>query len=267
MVSSPRRVLITGASSGLGREMAVQLGRQGCRLALTGRRERKLLEAANAAEKAGGRVLPLLGSVSDMDTVRRHYLEIKKAWGGLDWAILNAGVGDSKSAREFSSENFRWTFAANVFGVTNWLEAVLPDMVAARRGTVAAVSSLAGFRGLPKSGSYSSSKAAIITLMESTRQDLRGTGVRVVTVCPGFVRSELTDRNDARDMWFLMDTAEGARRVLRGVERGERLVLFPWQLAWPMFYVVRVLPPWLYDLLIGSFAKRHPKKPYVDESL
>src|SRR5437773_1909094 len=110
-MSEKKRVLITGATSGLGRELAVQLGRRGWRVAITGRREDKLKEAAAAVEAAGGECLPLLGCVTDREAVKRHYAAIEERWGGLDWAILNAGVGDRKSAKEFSAENYHWTFA------------------------------------------------------------------------------------------------------------------------------------------------------------
>lgn len=261
-----RRVLITGASSGLGAEMARQLGLEGCRVALTGRRAEKLSAAAKAAQEAGAAdVLSLLGSASDPQTVRRHYAEIKARWGGVDWAILNAGVGDSVNARNFSSQNYRWTFETNVFGITEWMEALLPDMLAAGAGTIAGVSSLAAFRGMPNSGAYGASKAAVNALLESTRVDLRGTGVRVVTVCPGFVKSELTARNAEKDMVFLLETEDGARRVLAGVRAGKRLVHFPWQLSVPMVYLVPNLPGWLFESIAGRVKRT--KKPYVDESL
>jgi short-subunit dehydrogenase len=247
--------------------MARQLAAQGCRVAMTGRRADKLKAAADAARAAGGEVVELVGSASEPATVKAHYAELKKRWGGLDWAILNAGVGDSLNAREFSSQNFRWTYETNVFGVTEWMEALLPDMLAAGSGTIAGIASLAGFRGLPNSGSYSSSKAALIALLESARVDLRGTGVTIVTVCPGFVRSEMTDRNDARDMAFLLETEDGARRILRGVEAGKRLVHFPWQLSVPMKYLVARMPDAFYDWFAGTFLKRRKKKrAYVDES-
>ena len=115
------RVLITGATSGLGREIAVQLGRRGWRVAVTGRREDQLQSCAGAVSAAGGECLPLLGSVTDKALVKEHYAAIRERWDGLDWAILNAGVSNSMPAAEFSAENYEWTFATNVFGAANWI--------------------------------------------------------------------------------------------------------------------------------------------------
>lgn len=243
--------------------MARQLGAQGCRLALTGRRADKLAQAAARAREAGGEVLELQGSVSDHETVSRHYAQIKQRWGGLDWAILNAGVSESLNAREFSAKNVREIYETNVFGVAEWLEAVLPDMLAAGGGTVAGISSLAAVRGLPNSGSYCSSKAALNTLLESARVDLRGSGVKVVTVCPGFVRSEITARNNPKDMVFLMDTEEGVRRILSGIAAGRRVVSFPARLALPMKLLFGPMPDFLYDPFAARFLKRRktPARP------
>jgi NADP-dependent 3-hydroxy acid dehydrogenase YdfG len=141
-MSTVPRVLVTGASSGIGREMARQLGARGYRVALTGRREQELREAARQVKAEGGEALPLIGSVTDREVVARHYATIRERWGRLDWAILNAGVGDSVDARRFSAERYHRLFAVNVLGVVNWLEAVLPDMIEAGSGTVAGISSL-----------------------------------------------------------------------------------------------------------------------------
>ncbi|MFA6317640.1 MAG: SDR family NAD(P)-dependent oxidoreductase [Elusimicrobiota bacterium] len=275
-----RRALVTGATSGLGRAMAVELGRRGWRVALTGRRKERLSSAAAAVRSAQAQrrsnqgpgipvrdhdCLELHGSVTEPETVKRHYAAIKEAWGGLDWSILNAGVGDSLSARAFSAENLRWTFETNVFGAGNWLEAVIPDMVSAGQGTIAGIASLAAYRGLPETGAYSASKAALATLLESVRVDLAGTGVKVVTVSPGFVKSEITDRNDPEDMVFLLETEDGARRIIEGIERGDRLVHFPWQLSWPVVHLAPALPSALYDWLVSRLKPRK-KRPYVDES-
>lgn len=251
------RVAITGATSGLGREMAVQLAREGARLALTGRRREKLEEVCAAARAAGAaEALPLEGFASRREQVQAHYAEIKKRWGGLDWAILNAGVSDSRGAREFSADNIRSTLETNVFGVAEWIEAVLPDMLAAGDGVIAGVSSLAAYRGLPLSGAYCASKAAVVTLLESTRIDLAGTGVDVVTICPGFVKSEMTDKNDVGFMPFMLTTEDGARRMLDGIRARKRVVHFPWQLSLASVYLLPNIPGFIYDRIAGLVGRR-----------
>ncbi len=247
------RAVITGASSGLGREMARQLCARGWRVAVTGRRDDELRQTARLAEAAGGECLSLAGSVSDPETVKRHYAAIRQRWGGLDWAILNAGVSDCVDARRFCAEAYHRVFATNVGGAVNWIEAVLPDMLAAGSGTIAGISSLAAWRGLPGAGAYSASKAALATLLESTRVDLHGTGVDVVIVCPGFIANG-SGNPDEQGKPFLLGIEDGVQRILAGIERKKRIVHFPWQLSYFMRYVVRNMPGRCYDWLISKLA-------------
>ena len=254
------RVLVTGASSGLGRALAIELGRRGWRLALTGRRADALEETARLVREAGGEALPLAGSASDKADVERHWSAIREKWGGVDWAILNAGVSESMDAKSFSSLVVRQVFETNIFGVALWLEAVLPGMIERGSGLVAGVSSLASFRGLPFSGPYCASKAALNVLLESARVDLLGTGVDVVIVCPGFVKSEMTARN-AAPMPFLMETKDGVAAILRGLDARRRIVHFPWPLSWPVKYVMARLPGWLYDRIAKPLSHMRKKNP------
>lgn len=260
------RVLVTGATSGLGKEMARQLGARGYRVAITGRRKEKLDKTTEEVKKAGAvDVLPLQGSVTELNIVREQYEKIKNKFGGLDWAILNAGVGDSENGKNFTAENYRWTFDTNVIGVCNWIEVVLPGMLEQKRGAIAGISSPAAWRGFPQTGSYSASKAALYTLLESLRVDLRSTGVDVVTVCPGWVKSEITARNDPKQMFILLETEDGAGRILKGIDKRKRVVHFPFPLTHMIRYLIRPLPSWIYDPLASKFIDRH-KEPYVDES-
>jgi short-subunit dehydrogenase len=262
-MNASTRVVITGATSGLGREVAVQLARRGWRVAVTGRRIDELKKTARLIGEAGGEALLLPGSVIDDEEVRVHYAQIVAAWGGVDWAILNSGVSEYMNAREFKTSIVRDTFDVNLLGVCRWMEAVLPGMLKQGSGVVAGVASLAGFRGLPSSGPYSASKAALITLLESARVDLRGTGVDVVTICPGFVKSEMTERNDPGAMPFLMETPDGAAAIISGIDARRRVVHFPWKLSYPMKYLVPALPDFAYDWLgskLGHLRKKKPKE-------
>jgi NAD(P)-dependent dehydrogenase (short-subunit alcohol dehydrogenase family) len=258
-VSSPR-ALVTGASGGLGREMARQLGRRGYRVAVTGRREPELRETARLVEAAGGEPLVLVGSVGDSAAVAAHAADVRERWGGLDLLILNAGIGDAVDARRFDAARFRAVMDTNVGGAANWLAVVLPWMIEAGSGTVAGISSLAAWRGLPRAGAYSASKAALATMLESARVDLRGTGVRVVTVFPGFIRNRGGPSAADAGKPFLLDLEDGVRRILAGVESGRRVVHFPWPLSWPMRHVVRNLPAAAYDWLMGRLSPRSPAR-------
>ena len=260
------RVLITGATSGLGREMARQLGARACRVALTGRRRSMLDAAAEACRAAGAaEVLTLLGSVTEPEVVHTHAERLRDDWGGVDVAILNAGIGDAEHGRVFDADVYRRTFDTNVLGVCLWLEELVPIMIAQRHGVIAGISSPAGWRGLPKMGAYSASKAAVSSLLESLRVDLRGTGVDVVDVCPGFVKSEMTARNDPKDMVQLLETPDGARRILGGIERRQRIVHFPFPMTTVVRWVIRLMPGWLYDRVAARVIRRN-KQPYVDVS-
>jgi len=248
------RVLITGASSGIGREMARQLAARHVRLALTGRRGALVEEAAAEARKAGASdVLALVGSVADRAAVREHYALVKERWGGLDWAILNAGAADREPHADFSAEEYHSAFATNVGGAVNWVEAVLPDMKAARRGTIAGMASLAACRGIPGYGPYSASKAALVAFLETLRVDHIGTGIRVVTVQPGFIGTGMTDTR-LENTWFTVPAPSAIRRILRGIENGSPVVAFPWPLAFFMRYMLRNAPCWLYDRVIRSLV-------------
>lgn len=240
--------------------MAVLLARRGWRLALTGRRADALQKTARLVSEAGGEPLVLIGSVTDMDEVRAHHAAVKAAWGGVDWAVLNAGVSESMDSKAFSADLVAWTFDTNLLGVCRWLELLIPDMVAQGSGVIAGISSLAAFRGLPQSGPYSASKAALNSLLESVRVDLYHTGVEVVTVCPGFVKSEMTDRHEEGSMPFLMETEDGAAAIVAGIDARRRVVHFPWPLSYPMKYLVPALPDLVYDLIASRMGYLRRKR-------
>ena len=251
-----RRALVTGATSGLGREMAVQLARRGFRVAVTGRRARELGATARLVEGAGAEALCLEGSVTDPATVAAHAKIIRRCWGGLDWLILNAGVAHAVDARRFDPQRCHEVFATNVGGAINWMGAVLPWMVESRSGTVAGIASLAAWRGLPRAGAYSASKAALATMLESARVDLRGTGIRIVTVFPGFIRNRREPSAADAGKPFLLDLEDGVRRILDGIESGRAVVHFPKPLSWPMRHVVRQLPASVFDWLMARLDRR-----------
>jgi short-subunit dehydrogenase len=261
MSSSPDRLygpksslLITGASSGIGASLAVRLARHGGHIALLARRRERLDEVAARVRAEGGEPLVVLADVVDRDSVARAYREVVSAQGPVDVAFLNAGVGDATRLAKFDARRVREVFEVNVFGVANWLEALLPDLIARGRGVIAVTSSLVASIGLPGSSVYAASKAAVSTMLESLRIEATRAGLQLTIVEPGFVKSEMTEKNRFK-MPFLMEADEAARIIADEVADGSPLVRFPW----PMKLAVKLmseLPPALFDRVGANWVKR-----------
>ncbi len=253
-------ILITGASSGIGAALALALAPRGGRLALVARRQEPLQQLAARVDAAGGHALPLVGDVADPAVVDELHARLVREQGPVEVAFLNAGIGDATSAARFDAARVRRLFEVNVFGVVNWLGVLLPPMLERRRGIIAGTSSLAAGRGLPGSGAYAASKAALSTLLESLRADARRSGVQITVVEPGFVRTPMTDRNHF-PMPFMVDVDAAARLILEGVAAGEPQLRFPWPMA-AVMQVLSALPASLYDRLSGALmAAQRPRRP------
>ena len=228
---SQRVVLITGASSGIGRALAVAWARRGARVALLARRAEALEEVAGAVGAAGGRAFAVVADVRKSEAVKAAAELVEREWGRVDVLVANAGVGGGRtSAREFPLDRATEVFETNVICVMNTVAAVLPGMLARGEGHVVGISSIAGFQGLPASGAYCASKAALSTLFESLRVELRGSGVLVTTIHPGFIRTPLTAGRERR-MPFLMEVEPAVEQIVRAIERRRSTYSFPWQLA------------------------------------
>ena len=245
-----RVVLVTGASSGIGRALAVELGRRGARLGLTARREAELLNVAEEVARAGGEALALPCDVRDAEAVRRAAERVRERWGRVDVLIANAGMSTTTAGTKLVAREAADVISINVLGVVNSVAAVLPEMLERRGGHLVAISSLASYRGLPKSGAYSASKAAVSTFFESLRVDLRKSGIHVTVIHPGFVRTPMTAGRKRR-LPFLLEVEDAARRIVRAVERRARTYAFPWQLA-SLVRVIRHMPGALYDRLASN---------------
>lgn len=254
---------ITGASSGLGRGLALHYARAGATVHAAARRLPELEELARDAAGAGarGRVVPVVIDVADSERLAAAIGEAEAAAGGaLDLVIANAGVGEPTSARQMDWRVVKRILDVNVSAAGVTLAAALPAMVSRGRGTVVGVSSLAAFRGLPQTAAYCASKAALHTFMESLRVDLRGTGVKAVTIYPGFVKTPMTAGN-AFKMPLIMELDDAVRAMARGIDRGESQVAFPAPLAAAM-RLVGALPRPLYEALAGlGGGKRRGRPP------
>lgn len=247
------KVFITGASSGIGAAFARHYAARGCTLGLQGRRRAALDELVGTL---GVTCSVHVCDVRDAHAMQAAGEDFLARHGGIDLVIGNAGVSSgTATGRAADDAVFREVFDTNVIGLVNTFRPFIEAMRGARGGTFAGVASVAGFRGLPGSSAYSASKAAAITYLESLRVELHGTGVKVVTLCPGFIDTPMTQHNPY-PMPFLLSADEAARRMARLIERGVRRGVTPWQMA-VVAWALRNLPSALYDL---AFA-RAPRKP------
>ena len=219
-----KRVWIVGASTGIGAALAVRLARGGARVAISARSRDKL--DALAKTVPGALVLPL--DVRDAKAQADAYASIVAAWGGVDVTVFNAGTYAPMRADEFNLAHMDEHFAVNYHGVTNGLAAILPDYVkrADTHPVIAIVSSVAGYRGLPRSLAYGPSKAALINLAETLYLDLSPRGIAVTLICPGFVDTPLTKQNDFK-MPALISPEVAADEIVAGFARGEFEIHFP----------------------------------------
>ena len=247
-------VFITGASSGIGRALAVEWGRRGARVALTARREDELSKTAEAVEQAGGRALAVAADVRDAEALRRAAEQVRGSWGRIDVLVANAGMTSTTGGAELRAAEAADVITVNVIGVVNSVAAVLPDMLERQSGHLVAISSLAAYRGLPKSATYSASKAAVSTFFESLRLDLRPQNIDVTVIHPGFIRTPLVEGRK-RKLPYLLEVDDAARRIIRAVERRARTYAFPWQLA-TVVRLIRHMPGRLYDRLASNTSFR-----------
>lgn len=237
--------MVTGASSGIGRGLAVELTRRGARLGLVARRTETLQEIVSEIESLGGQALALPADVQDADAVRTAADRVRGEFGVIDVLIANAGIGSTNDAAELRASEVAGVINVNVIGAANSVAAVVPEMVAKGRGQLVVISSLAAYRGLPKSAAYCASKAAVSAFFESLRLDLQPRGIDVTIIHPGFIKTPLTAGRHAQ-MPFLMELDAAVEKILRAIEKKKKSYAFPWQLA----SIVRaglVMPTPMYD--------------------
>jgi short-subunit dehydrogenase len=253
------KVFLTGASSGLGAALAAHYARQGARLGLLARSVERL-QAVAAGIGAEARLYG--ADVCDAQALGAAAHDFLAAAGIPDLVIANAGVSAGTSCEELQDiDVLSELLRTNVVGLAATLSPFVAPMRRAGRGTLVGIASVAGFRGMPGSGAYCASKSAAITWLESLRLELRGSGVRVVTACPGYIATPMTAINPYR-MPFLLSAEQAARRIALAIERGRSLAIIPWQMRLAML-LIRRSPNWLFDPLFARAPRkprRHPAK-------
>jgi len=248
-------VFLTGASSGIGEGIAITIAKKGGTVCLVARREEELSRIAALCEEIGGtaRVFPC--DVTDADALRSAADKVRDEFGRIDIMIANAGIGGSTAKDKYLlPEVVKNVIDINLLGSVNSVAAVLPEMIENGSGQLVAISSLAGFRGLPRSAAYAASKAGMTTFFESVRLDVQGGGIAVTIIQPGFIKTPLTFGRESK-MPYLMELDYAVDRIIRSIENKVKFDAFPWQLA----FLVRaglIFPAWLYDRIAGGAKYR-----------
>ncbi len=253
----PLRIIISGASSGLGLALALHYLERGATVAAFARRGDIL---QTLATKFPGQVFYYALDVRDGQALQNAANDFIARAGAPDIVIANAGVSIG-TLTEFAEDidTFQQVMDINVVGMVKTFQPFVAAMRAAQSGTLVGIASVAGFRGLPGASAYCASKAAAIAYLESLRVELRGSNVKVVTICPGYIATPMTTHNPY-PMPFILDADEAAKRMVRAIERQVIFTVIPWQMDL-VGHVLKYLPNFIYDRLFVNA----PRKPRVND--
>lgn len=248
----PLRVIITGASSGIGAALARRYAAAGATLGLIARRRPGLEQLAEGLA-APHEIYPL--DVRDGAAVAAAARAFIARHGCPDIVIASAGVSVGTAAGQAEDiAVFQEVLDINVMGTVKTFQPFIDCMRSRGSGALAGIASVAGYRGLPGAGAYSASKAAVISALESLRVELRGSGVKVITICPGYIATPMTEHNPY-PMPFLMSADQAAGKIAALIARGREFAVIPWQMA-VIARLMRLLPDWLYDRLAANRGRK-----------
>ncbi|MFM9905281.1 MAG: SDR family NAD(P)-dependent oxidoreductase [Pyrinomonadaceae bacterium] len=245
-----KTVFLTGASSGIGEALAIALAKKGATLGVLARREEMLNELAAKCEAAGGTARIFACDVVNSNGLEDAAKKFRDEFGHIDVMIANAGIGGNDPAtRSYEPASVKKLIDINLLGAVNAIHAVVPQMIDHGSGHIVGISSLAGFRGLPKSAAYSASKAGMTAFFESVRLDHAKNNISVTIIQPGFIRTPLT-AGRANTMPFLMELDDAIPHFIKAIEKKKKFAAFPWQLA-TIVRAGKLMPSWLYDRVAG----------------
>lgn len=239
VVAGRKVAWVIGGGTGIGAAVTAKLVAEGWTVAISGRRAEKLAETAN-----GTTILPFPVDVTDEATVKACVAEIVARLGKIDMVLFGAAAWQPMNLGDYAAEKFGNVVNTNLLGAVRVVDAALPVLRRQGFGQIALIASVAGYFGLPRAAAYGTTKAAMIHFAQVMRAELARDGLDVRVVCPGFVKSDLTDKNDF-PMPFLMETDEAATHIVDGLLRSKRFeIAFPWQMVWILKGLGK-LPYWL----------------------
>lgn len=241
-------ILITGASTGIGKAIARKLLKKSCNLVLIARRDVVINDYVNEEVGCKAKFKIIKCDVSNKQDVENAYNLAISNFRKIDIAILNSGVGFNITPDTFNSKYAEETMNTNFMGVIYWIEQILPEMMRRKRGTIAPVSSLADNRGYSGSGFYCASKAALSIFAEGLSIDLKKHGIKVLTIKPGFVKTPMTDQNKFK-MPFLMSAEKSADIIIGGMVKEKSTIQFPFPTVLGA-KIIGALPNWFYKLIV-----------------
>lgn len=238
--------VVTGASSGIGRLLALRLAAAGARVALIARRTERLEALASEIAKTGGEALVVACDVADREQVFASAGRILERFGHVDLLVNNAGYGHHRPFLDWDLDDMERMMRVNYLGALYWTKALLPQMVERRRGWIVFVASVAGKLGVPEETAYAASKFAMVGLAEALSLEVEDDGVHVLTVCPGTIRTDFFDEEALRRMppvsrRMMVDAEPLVDAILKALARGKHEITFPRFIA--AGYVVRALAP------------------------
>ena len=251
--------VITGASSGIGWALAKELAKRGYAVGLLARRRDLLEKLASEIGAAGGKAAFAPGDVANRTQIREAIHALSAELGPVDLLVANAGVGAPTLIDPVNMGDVEKMVQVNLLGVIYSIDAVLPEMLRRGRGHIAAVSSMASLKGLPGESAYCASKAAVNIYMEGLRIQLRNRGIAVTTICPGFVKTPMTEVNEFH-MPFVLDPDAAARRIARALERRVKVYNFPKRMYYAM-RLINLLPDWNIARAMNKYNEKPPMPP------
>ena len=250
-------VLITGAGSGIGRQFALSLAAEGARIAALDLNA-AALEALEADLK-GKSIASSVADVTNSAAVAAAVRDLEARLGPTDLLIASAGLGKETSTADYQPEVFADIIRVNLIGVNNSIAAVLPGMRERKRGHLTALSSLASYRGLPRMGGYCASKAGVNALLEALRVELKPLNITVTTLCPGWIRTPMTEAADLPDFFKMLTVEDAVSRMIGALRKRRAFYAFPMGGVWQL-RMLAFLPRPIGDWLTSLYLRRAEKK-------